>query len=56
MFIGIAMQVVAGVAAAFSPNFWAYAFFRFCVAAANSGIYMTAFVIGKTKKGITNDS
>ncbi|XP_072020972.1 organic cation transporter protein-like [Amphiura filiformis] len=46
LFMGIAVQVVFGVATAFSPNFWSYAFFRFFVAAANSGIYLTAFVIG----------
>ncbi|XP_072550580.1 organic cation transporter protein [Salminus brasiliensis] len=44
--VGLALQAVFGVGAAFAPNFYIYVLLRFVVGTTVSGVIMNAFVLG----------
>ncbi|KAM3602369.1 uncharacterized protein V6R79_002793 [Siganus canaliculatus] len=44
--VGLAIQAVFGVGAAFAPNFYVYTALRFLVGTSVSGVIMNAFVLG----------
>lgn len=46
-FISLVIQVVAGLLAAFAPEFWSFTILRAIVGATTSGVFLVAYVIGK---------
>jgi OCT family organic cation transporter-like MFS transporter 4/5 len=49
-FISLVIQVVFGLIAAFTPEFWSFTLSRAIVGATTSGVFLVAYVIGKTRK------
>lgn len=45
--IGLAVQAIFGVGAAFAPNFYIYVMLRFVVGMTVSAVIMNAFVLGE---------
>lgn len=48
-FISLVIQVVFGLLAAIAPEFWTFTITRAVVGATTSGVFLVAYVIGKTQ-------
>lgn len=46
-FLSLVIQVIFGVLAAISPEFWTYTVSRCVVGMSTSGVFLVAYVIGK---------
>ncbi|CAH0548140.1 unnamed protein product [Brassicogethes aeneus] len=53
-FISLVIQVVSGVIAAFSPEFWSFTVARFLIGATTSGVFLVAYVIALEMVGPKN--